>query len=173
MGLPGPVGPPGPGVGIWNTLNQPIGCSWCLGCCLISAHVSIAGPTGCPWAAGTSGECVAPPHLTAISVGTRGCLGGCRTPHAPPPLIACRGRVGSQVCRAGMVCQGRMARQECLGRWYVDADPVPSQRDPHSAQPGLFAAKAEGCAICTRVYQDLPGLLVPRESEGMLELQGR
>lgn len=72
-----------------------------------------------------------------------------------------------------MVCQGRTVRQELLGRWYIDVHPVPSQGDPHSAQPGLFAAKAEGCVTCARAYRDLQGLLVPRESQGMLELQGR
>lgn len=72
-----------------------------------------------------------------------------------------------------MVCQGRTVRQECLGRWYVDAHPAPSQGNPHAAQPGLSAAKAEGCAACPRAYRDLQGLLVPRESQGMLEPQGR
>lgn len=68
-----------------------------------------------------------------------------------------------------MVCQGRTARQECLGRWYGRAHPAPS---PLSSA-WLSAAKAEGCATCARAYQDLQGLLVPRESQGMLEPQGR
>lgn len=73
----------------------------------------------------------------------------CQDPLVPPAQgahqvsLGCQdkwGRVGSRACRAGMVCQGRTARQEGLGRW---------------------------------VYQDLRGLLVPRESQGMLEPQGR
>lgn len=112
-----------------------------------------------------------PPHLAAISVGAWGCLGGCRTLTPHPTLTTCRGRAGSQVCQAGMVCPGRTARQECLGRWY-DAHPAPSQGPPFSSA-WLSAAKAEGCAASGRVYQDLRGLLVPRESQGMLEPQGR
>lgn len=95
--------------------------------------------------------------------------------HTAAPLYCpvCRGRVGSQGCQAGTVCQGRTARPGCLGRWYGAAHPVPSQQEPYDAQPVVSAAEAEGCAACARVCQDLQALRVPRESEGMLEPPGR
>ena len=68
--------------------------SWCPGCRLISAHVSLAGPAGCPWAAGTSGECVVATCPAAIGVGARGCLGGCRTPVPQPGSYHPQGESG-------------------------------------------------------------------------------
>lgn len=87
--------------------DLPLGHSWFPGCHLISAHVSLAGPTGCPRAAGTSGECVVPPYPAAISVGTRGCLGRLRDPRVPAPLLLPAGGE-REARRAG---QGRRARE--------------------------------------------------------------
>lgn len=144
MGLPGPPGPPGAGVGI--CIPHPklsFGCSWCLGCCLIPARVSLTGPTGCPWAARTSGECVVPlPCPASISVGAGGRWGGCETQRPSPALAAGRGRAGSRGCRAGTACQGRMARLGCRGRWYVAAHPVLSQWEPPCAQLGGLKLRA-------------------------------
>lgn len=136
MGLPGPLGPPGPVVGICNTPNPPLGCSWCLECCLISAHVSIAGPTGCPWAARTSGECVAP-HIWLPSVWVLGAAWGAVGPSHPTPLLLPAG--GEREARCAR--QGWCAREGRRGRsaWEDGMMLIlPHPRDPHSAQPGCL-----------------------------------
>lgn len=173
IGLPGPPGPSGPGVGICIPHPKlPFGSFWCLGCCLISAHVSLTGPTGCPWAARTSGECVVPlPCPASISVGAGCCWGGCET-LAPQPCSRCsQGESGKPGVPGRDGVPGKDGEAGMPGKMVRCCSPCPV---PVGAPLGSAGeSEAEGCTPCARVYRDHQVLPVPRESEGMPEPQGR
>lgn len=168
IGLPGPPGPPGPGVGIYSPLTYPMAVPGRLP--LDSAPVSLAGPTGCPRADRTSGECIVPPRARLPPVWVLREVWGYRSPvpsSPPQPVLLPTG--GER--EAGSAGPGWRAREGWRGR---DAREDGTCVLLPQWDPALcLGSVPEACVACARGCRDLQVLLVPRESQGMPGLQGR